>query len=96
MRMRSQWVAAVGAVMIAMSFAQNAEAGPQGWKCSYKVVPIVGPLFYDTGPYYYACYGRRLRETRARARARCRRLANCTTGACLPLDYKPRRSCERD
>lgn len=96
MRIGSCWLVAVGAAMVVMSVTQTADAGPRGWKCSYKIVPIVGPFFYDTGPYYYACYGRRLRETRARARARCRRLANCTTGACLPLDYTPRRSCERD
>ncbi len=91
----------VGALALAAVFAAllgqgSAEAAPKGWKCSYKIVPIAGPFFRDTGPYYYACFGRDLRETRARARARCRQLPSCSTGACLPLEYTPRSSCERD
>lgn len=97
MRIRSRLMAAAGVAMIAMTVAQaGAQAAPKGWKCSYKVEPIAGPFLRDTGPYYYACYGPSLNETRAQARARCGRLANCTTGACLPLDYTPRRECGRD
>mgnify|MGYP001818685012 CR=1 FL=1 len=91
----------VGALALAAVFAAllgqgRAEAAPKGWKCSYKIVPIAGPFFRDTGPSYYACFGRDLRETRARARARCRQLPSSSTGACLPLEYTPRSSCERD
>jgi hypothetical protein len=97
MRIRLLCLAVVGAAVVSVSLAQtSAEARPRGWQCGYKVIPIAGPLFYETGPYYYACYGRNLKETRARARATCRRLANCMTGACLPLDYAPRRSCQRE
>ena len=87
---------ALFAALVTLLGEGGAEAAPKGWKCSYKITPIRGPFFYDTGPYYYACYGPALRETRARARARCSRLSRCTTGACLPLEYTPRRTCERD
>lgn len=101
MRVPSRRLIFGGALMCALVLAlltpRSAVAEPKGWKCSYKVEPLSGgPFMLDTGPYYYACFGRNLRETRARARARCRELPWCTTGACLPLDFTPRSSCEQD
>lgn len=83
-------------LLVVAFFDISVNAAPKGWKCSYSVTPIVGPLFYDAGPYYYACYGRSLRATRARARADCRRRSSCETGACIPLSFFPGRYCERD
>ena len=98
MRVQLSLFAAAGVVLLAMTFLPgSALAAPKGWKCSYAVRPLsIGSRRYDHGPYYYACYGRRLSETRARARAQCRRRASCDTGACLPLDYRPDRTCGRE
>ncbi|MFY0615072.1 MAG: hypothetical protein JXQ99_26315 [Hyphomicrobiaceae bacterium] len=88
---------AFAALLAAVLLPGIVHAKPRGWKCSYAVTPIIGgPFRYDSGPYYYACYGRSLRRTRARARAQCRRRHACETGACLPLDDTPSSRCERD
>ena len=97
MRNRSLLLRVAGTVLLATAFPLgSAQAAPKGWQCGYSVLPIVGSFFRDTGPYYYACYGRSLKEARALARADCRRRHSCQTGACLPLDYTPRKSCERE
>ena len=97
MQARSILLAATGAAMLATAFAQGtAHAAPKGWRCGYAVTPIVGPFFNDRGPFYYACFGKSLSETRARARADCRRRPSCVTGACLPLDFTPRSTCGRE
>jgi hypothetical protein len=97
MRIRSPLLAA-GAAVLAMAIPHGgAQAAPKGWQCGYSVTPIVGgPFLSDSGPYYFACYGRSLKETRARARADCRRRRSCQTGACLPLDFTPGRTCDRE
>lgn len=90
-------MAAFAALLAGLFLPSGAEAKLRGWKCSYSDHPLhIGPARYRRGPYFYACYGLSLRETRARARARCRRLSSCNTGACLPLDHTPRRVCGRE
>lgn len=90
-------VTAFAILLAGMVLPSGVEAKPRGWKCGYTDHPLnVGPVRLRRGPYYYACYGRGLRETRSRARARCRRLPSCNPGACLPLDYAPRAACGRE
>ena len=80
-------------IMLAMTLPhRGAQAEPPGWKCSYGVTPA----YLRGSRIFYACYGKSLSETRARARAQCRRLDSCETGACIPLEYPPRPSCGRD
>lgn len=90
-------MAALATLLAGLILPGDAEAKPRGWKCAYTDHPLnIGPTRLRLGPYYYACYGRGLKQTRARARARCRRLPSCNTGACLPLDYVPRPACGRE
>ena len=98
MRNHFALLAAIAATTFAIVMQQaGAQAAPRGWKCEYSVTPIgIGPYRRYSRNYLYACYGRSLRKTRARARRRCRRLASCVTGACFPLDFRPRRRCERE
>ena len=67
-----------------------AQAGPKGWSCQYRI--LEGPRLT---PRLYNCYGRSLNSTRAQAKARCSGNPYCIPGACWPLDYAPRNSCER-
>lgn len=96
MQIQSRWLTVAAALLATTLLHTGAEAQPRGWQCNYKVTPIVGLRRYDFGPYYYACYGRNLAETRARARARCSQMSSCDTGACLPLNYTPDRMCQRE
>ena len=89
MQIRYSLMAIAGAAMLAMTI--SAQASPRGWQCGYAVNPRGIYL-----PIYFTCYGKNLRETKARARAECRRLPSCLPSACLPLDYTPRRTCGRD
>ena len=92
MRIRSPLLAA-GATMFAMAFLHgSAQAAPKVWECGYAVVPYSRNMM----KFYYSCSGKSFTETKARARAQCRRLNNCTLGACLPLDFTPRRTCGRE
>ncbi len=68
----------------------NAQAEPKGWRCEYRVYSPT----YRSGPRLYNCYGTNLRNTRARTKARCGNSPRCNVGACLPLDFAPRNSCE--
>ena len=98
MKTPARYVTATLTILLsAVLLPGSAQAKPRGWKCSYAATPVlIGPFRYDSGPYYYACYGRNLRRTRADARVQCRRRHSCETGACLPLDYTPSSRCERD
>jgi hypothetical protein len=92
MRTRYSLTAVAGATMLAMAIPHGgAQAAPKGWQCGDAVNPrgIYSPI-------YFTCYGKSLSETKARARAECRRLSSCVTNACLPLDFTPRMKCERD
>lgn len=92
MQIRSPLLAA-GATMFATAFLHGgALASPKGWECSYAIDPYRRTM----SKIYYSCSGASLTETRARARWQCRRLNNCITGACLPLDFTPRRTCGRE
>ena len=92
MQGRSSLLAVAGLATLVMAFQHgSAQAAPKGWKCSYAIAPV-----RNRAPIYYACYGKSLSETRARARAECRRLNSCDTGACLPLEFTPRRTCGRE
>ena len=97
MRSRSTLLAIAGAAMVAgVLLHSGAQAAPRGWKCDFSERSSgIGP-YGRSRTYFYSCYGRSLRETRARARRYCRRLFSCVTGACLPLDFTPRRTCGRD
>ena len=96
MRIGLALCATASAMMLVFAWLQGgAEAAPKGWKCDYSVSPIGFGPFGDTQTYFYSCYGRNLSETRARARGRCSRLPSCNTGACVPLNYTPRQSCDR-
>lgn len=98
MQFRFNALAAIAASLLTVALLQgDAQAAPRGWKCDYSVTPLgVGPYRRYSRTYYYACYGARLRETRARARYRCRRLYACVTGPCLPLNFTPSRYCQRE
>lgn len=74
--------------------ASHAQANPRGWKCDFSRL-TVGYRRYGGRQITYSCYGRTLRGTRARARRACRGIHGCVTGACVPLDYRPRPYCER-
>jgi hypothetical protein len=90
MRIRSPLLEA-GAAVLAMTFLLgSAQAAPKGWQCGYTVDPR-----RDYSPVYFTCYGKSMSEAKARARAQCRRLPSCVTNACIPLDFTPRRKCER-
>jgi hypothetical protein len=92
MRTRYSLLAVAGATMLAMTIPHGgAQAAPKGWQCGYAVQPR--PIY---SPVYFTCYGKSLSETKARARAKCRRLVSCVANACLPLDFTLRRKCERD
>jgi hypothetical protein len=92
MRTHYSILAVAGATMLAMAFLQgSAQAAPKGWQCGYASQPR--PIY---SPVYFTCYGKSLSETKARARAECRRLSSCEASACLPLDSTPRRRCERE
>lgn len=69
----------------------SAHAEPKGWRCEYRVY---SPN-YRRGPRLFNCYGRSLRETRARTKARCGNSPRCIVGACLPLEFAVGSSCER-
>jgi hypothetical protein len=68
----------------------HTQAEPKGWRCEYRI-------FEGTAesPRLYNCYGAHLDNTRARTKGRCVVNALCNAGACLPLDFAPRTSCER-
>ena len=92
MQNRSSLLAAtVAAMLVVAPLNGSAFAAPKGWKCGYAIAPIS-----NRPPIYYACYGTSLTETRARARAECGRLTRCNTGACLPLEFTPQRTCGRE
>jgi hypothetical protein len=92
MRFPSSLVKLSGIVVLAMTVLNGgAQAAPQGWKCSYGITPP----YLRGSKIYYSCFGKDLTETRARARVQCRRLNDCETGACIPLNFTPRRSCGR-
>ena len=94
MLFRSNRVLAATAALAMAFLPGSAQAGPPGWECSYSVTTI-GLGRYGGRTYWYACSGRSLRATRARARSRCRRLHRCITGACIPLSFTPRSYCGR-
>jgi hypothetical protein len=84
MRIRSSLLTAGGAAfLVAALLHGGAQAAPEGWKCSYGTTPP----YLRGSKIYYSCSGKSLSETRARARAQCRRLDDCEVGACIPLDY---------
>ncbi len=98
MRTRFTILATATAMVLGLvALCGSAQAAPRGWKCSFSSAPIgVGPFGRHSRTYYYACYGKSLGETRARARRQCRRIYSCVTGACFPLDFTPARRCERE
>jgi len=92
MKNRTLLLAPAIALMLNLTSLQaSAQASPRGWQCSYSIAPRL-----NRSPIYFACFGRSLKETRARARADCNRRASCNTGACLPLNYTPRQTCGRE
>ena len=68
----------------------SAQGEPRGWRCEYRIFEGT-----SDSPRLYNCYGTHLTNTRARAKARCRGNPLCNPGACLPLHFAPRHSCER-
>ena len=87
---------ALGALALGgFAISTEAEARPQGWRCNFAQTAYTLRHRRDIR-LTYACYGRSLRETRARARRACRRLSNCLTGACQPLNYRTRHYCSRE
>ena len=91
MRFRSTLFMTIAACAMALTVS-GAKAGPPGWECSYATFPFLR----SRSKIYYSCTGTSLSETRARARAQCRRLNHCALGACIPLNFSPRRSCGKE
>lgn len=80
---------------LALSTTVNAQQ-PSGWQCLYEESIYGGWGRNSLAPRNYACYGRTLRQTKARARQACNRLTNCVAGPCYPLEYRPRHYCSRE
>ena len=93
MQARTKCLVAISAVFLAVSLVNgDALAAPKGWQCTYGI----NTYNRTTSKIYYLCSGKKLTETRRRARMRCRNLPSCVPGACIPLDHTPRSFCGRE